>query len=73
MRFKKGERVQAIKSGYGPGSGKLIKGIVLAGSYGPDNYVKIGWDNGDEDFGFVRHFKRLRKVKVRHRRRMGRK
>lgn len=68
VRFKEGDRVLAVKSGYGPGAGKLVKGTVVVGNFGPKNYIRVRWDGkGGEDAGFARMFKKLRKMPRRRR------
>lgn len=70
MRFKAGDRVQAIRLGYGKGAGDLVEGVVIKDSYGPQNYIHVAWDDGDEDFGFAHNFRHLRKLGYRHRARL---
>ena len=63
VRFKEGDCVLAVKSGYGPGAGKLVKGTVVVGSFGPKNYIRVRWDGkGGEDAGFAKFFKKLCKM-----------
>lgn len=62
MKFKVGDRVAFIKSGYGPSAGKRVTGTVRSGSYGARNHILIETDDGEQDFGFAEYFKSLKKI-----------
>jgi hypothetical protein len=60
--LKKGERVAAVKTGYGKNASKLLEGTLQADSYGMLNYIVVKWDDGSEDRGFAHTFRDLRKI-----------
>jgi len=59
--LKKGDRVEATKMGY-VRAGVKQRGTVAEDSYGERNYVRVLWDDGEVDFGFIEYFKHLRKI-----------
>lgn len=60
LTLRVGDRVSAVRLGYGPDAGQRFTGTVrVAFNYGRA-YARIEFDDGFVDFGFVDLFRDLR-------------